>query len=80
DVFWSTVEQEGKIARFGGWIQLDTTVFTNRYGCPLLFIVGVDDENRSCVLGQGVLRSECADTFEWVLENYEAAAGGRRPK
>ncbi|CAM9330667.1 unnamed protein product, partial [Hapterophycus canaliculatus] len=80
DVFWSTIEQQGKIARFGGCIQLETTVFTNRHGCPLLLIVGVDDENRSCVLGQGGLHPECAETFEWVLKNYEATAGGRRPK
>ena len=51
-----------------------------RYGCPLLFIVGVDDQNRSCVLGQGVLRSECKETFKWFLDSYETAAGGRRPK
>ena len=31
DVFWSTIEQQAHIARFGGCIQLDTTVFTNRY-------------------------------------------------
>jgi len=51
-----------------------------RYGCPLLFIVGVDDENRTCVLGQGVLRSESTETFKWFLDSYEEAAGGRRPK
>ena len=51
-----------------------------RYGCPLLFVVGVDDENRSCILGQGLLRSECTETFEWFLHKYETAAGSRRPK
>lgn len=51
-----------------------------RYGCPLLFVVGIDDENRSCVLGQGLLRSECTETFEWFLNKYESAAGGRKPK
>lgn len=51
-----------------------------RYGCPLLFVVGVDDENRSCILGQGLLRSECTQTFEWFLNNYVTAAGGRKPK
>lgn len=30
DVFWATVQQQEQIARFGGCIQLDTTVFTNR--------------------------------------------------
>lgn len=30
DIFWSTIEQQEKIARFGGCIQMDTTVFTNR--------------------------------------------------
>ncbi|CAN0326134.1 unnamed protein product [Ectocarpus sp. 6 AP-2014] len=68
------------IARFGGCIQLDTTVFTNRHGCSLLFVVGVDDENRSCILGRGLLRSECTETFEWILNRYEAAAGGSKPK
>ena len=41
-------------------------------------MVGVDDENRSCILGQGLLRSECAETFEWFLKKYEEGAGGRR--
>lgn len=31
DVFWATVDQQEKMARFGGCIQLDTTAFTNRY-------------------------------------------------
>lgn len=30
DIFWSTAGQQENIARFGGCIQLDTTVFTNR--------------------------------------------------
>lgn len=55
-------------------------MYACRYGCPLLFFVGVDDMNRSCILGQGLLRSECTDTFESFLRQYEAAAGGRKPK
>ncbi|CAN0394388.1 unnamed protein product, partial [Ectocarpus sp. 13 AM-2016] len=54
-----------------------------RYSRPTFHpFVGVDDENRSCILGQGLLRSECAETFEWFLTQYESAAGGweRRPK
>ncbi|CAN0521687.1 unnamed protein product, partial [Ectocarpus sp. 12 AP-2014] len=80
DVFWATVQHQEQIARFGGCIQLDTTVFTNRYVCPLLFVLGVDDENRSCISGHGLLRSECTETIEWILNRYEAAAGGRKPK
>lgn len=30
DVFWATINQQDKMRRFGGCIQLDTTVFTNR--------------------------------------------------
>ena len=141
NVFWATVDQQNKIARYGACIQMDTTVFTNRYlprvvqrrayvglwsmaktrlelaccpnpipfgtfvylrvmtvwvdtgwisargclpidryGCPLLFIVGVDDENRSCILAQCLLRSECTETFEWILTSWDGASGGRRPK
>ncbi|CAB1120285.1 unnamed protein product [Ectocarpus sp. CCAP 1310/34] len=80
DVFWATVDQQDKMATFGGCIQMETTVFTNRHGCPLLFIVGVDDENRTCVLGQGMLRSESTESFKWFVDSYEKAAGGRRPK
>eukprot|EP00903_Cladosiphon_okamuranus_P011770 g11064.t1 len=52
------------------------------YECPHLLFVGIDDENRSCILGQGLLRSECAEAFEWFLNHYKSAAGGweRRPK
>lgn len=31
NVFWVTVQQQEKMARFGGCIQLDTTIFTNRF-------------------------------------------------
>ena len=31
DVFWATVDQQDKMSRFGGCLQMDTTVFTNRY-------------------------------------------------
>ena len=55
-------------------------MYACRYDCPLLFFVGVDDMNCSCILGQGLLRSECTDTFEWFIRQYEAAAGGRKPK
>lgn len=30
DVFWATVDQQELMTRFGGCIQMDTTVFTNR--------------------------------------------------
>lgn len=30
DVFWATVDQQDKMARFGACIQLDTTAFSNR--------------------------------------------------
>lgn len=30
NVYWSTAEQQENCTRFGGCIQLDTTVFTNR--------------------------------------------------
>lgn len=30
DVFWATVDQQEKMARYGACIQMDTTVFTNR--------------------------------------------------
>eukprot|EP00903_Cladosiphon_okamuranus_P021507 g19772.t1 len=29
DVFWATVDQQDKMSRFGGCVQMDTTVFTN---------------------------------------------------
>ncbi|CAB1115474.1 unnamed protein product [Ectocarpus sp. CCAP 1310/34] len=80
NVFWATVDQQNKIARYGACIQMDTTVFMNRYGCPLLFIVGVDDENRSCILAQCLLRSECTETFKWILTSWDGASGDRRPK
>eukprot|EP00903_Cladosiphon_okamuranus_P014063 g13071.t1 len=80
NVFWATVDQQNKIARYGACIQMDTTVFTNKYGCPLLFIVGVDDENRSCVLAQCLLRSGCTETFEWILTCWDGGSGGRRPQ
>ncbi|CAM9958486.1 unnamed protein product, partial [Sphacelaria rigidula] len=80
DAYWATAEQQQKCVRYGGCIQLDTTVLVCRYGCSLLFVVGVDGENRSCILGYSLLRSECTETFEWILDKYCRASGGRRPK
>lgn len=30
NVYWATADQQERAARFGGCIQMDTTVFTNR--------------------------------------------------
>ncbi|CAM9765562.1 unnamed protein product, partial [Sphacelaria rigidula] len=79
DAYWATAEQQKKCVTYGGCIQLDTTVLVCRYGCLLLF-VGVDSENRSCILGYSLLRSECTEIFEWILDKYCRASGGRRPK
>ncbi|CAM9312074.1 unnamed protein product, partial [Sphacelaria rigidula] len=78
DAYWATTEQQQKCVTYGGCIQLDTTVLV--YGCPLLFVVGVDSENRSCILGYSLLRFERTETFEWILDKYSRASGGRRPK
>ena len=30
NIFWATADQQEKMARFAGCIQMDTTIFTNR--------------------------------------------------
>lgn len=46
----------------------------------LLFVVGEDKDNCSCILGHGLLRSECTEMFKPFLDHFVLAVGGPRPR
>jgi hypothetical protein len=56
-------------------IQLDTTAKTNLYNYPLIFLVGVDAENKSQNWFTGLLPDQKRTTFIWFLKVFSIFFG-----
>jgi hypothetical protein len=54
---------------------MDTTCKTNRFGMPLILMVGVDENNITCLLGFGLVSHEDIDSFTWFLQKMKACVG-----
>ena len=51
---------------------LDCTYKTNRFGMPLLDIIGIDGSNRSFCIAFAFLRGEHTDDYVWALERLKS--------
>ena len=60
---------------FGQFISLDATCKTNRFGMPLVLLVGTDDTKSTTVFGAGLVRSEDIESYTWLLDTFRRAVG-----
>ena len=51
---------------------LDCTYKTNRFGMPLLDIIGIDGSNRSFCIAFAFLRGGNTDDYLWALERLKS--------
>lgn len=68
DIFWAHPESVKLFNTFPTVLLLDSTYKTNRYGMPLLEIVGVTSTDMTYSVGFAYLSSEIEDNFIWALE------------
>ncbi|XP_057452917.1 protein FAR1-RELATED SEQUENCE 5-like [Lotus japonicus] len=93
-MFWSHhADEEGKLKQlfwadgishmdfqvFGEVLAFDATYRKNRYGCPIVILVGVNHHCQTIVFGTAVLTNEKEESYVWVLEQFLAAMKGKEP-
>lgn len=71
-VFFATAQQARNAKRFGDVMLMDATFGTNKYGWHLVFIVGVDANFNTCILGVALLSTADTESFEWALRQGKA--------
>jgi len=60
---------------WGGPLFVDATYKTNRYGMPLVEVVGSTPMNKSYTLAYCFLSAECQSDYEWFLDCLRSALG-----
>ncbi|XP_057457089.1 protein FAR1-RELATED SEQUENCE 5-like [Lotus japonicus] len=93
-MFWSHhTDEEGKLKQmfwadgisrmdfqvFGEVLAFDATYRKNKYGCPIVVLVGVNHHCQTIVFGTAILTNEKEETYVWVLEQFLAAMKGKEP-
>ncbi|MGH7240017.1 MAG: transposase [Candidatus Saccharimonadales bacterium] len=63
------------LERNGDLIIMDTTCKTNRFGLPLLVLVGVNQYYHTVILAVAVIAHETADMFTWALQAVRDCVG-----
>jgi hypothetical protein len=54
---------------------MDTTCKTNRFGMPLILLVGIDENNVTCLLAFGLVSHETIASFSWFLQKIKTCVG-----
>lgn len=63
-------------------IQLSISILIfvlNRYGKPLVILLGSNNHDKTCVFGAALLDDETATTYDWVLGTFLECMGGKMP-
>ncbi|XP_062115212.1 protein FAR1-RELATED SEQUENCE 5-like [Humulus lupulus] len=64
---------------FGNCLAFDSTYKINRYGKPLVILLGSNNHDKTCVFGAALLDNETSTTYDWVLERFLECMGGKMP-
>ncbi|KAF4350603.1 hypothetical protein F8388_018419 [Cannabis sativa] len=73
---------------FRNWDDCDTTTAMvkilflcgNRYGKPLVILLGYNNHNRTCVFGFCLLQNEKWENYKWLLKTFLECMEGKMPK
>ncbi|XP_012837783.1 PREDICTED: protein FAR1-RELATED SEQUENCE 5-like [Erythranthe guttata] len=76
DLFWSNPTCLALGRSFPYVLLMDCTYKTNRYGFPLLEMVGVTSTNKTFSIAFAYLQFEKADNYEWALRTLVEKMGG----
>ncbi|XP_062118326.1 protein FAR1-RELATED SEQUENCE 5-like [Humulus lupulus] len=79
NLFWSDGTSQVDYQLFGDCLAFDSTYKTNRYGKPLVILLGSNNHDKTCVFGAALLDNETSTTYDWVLETFLECMGGKMP-
>ncbi|KAL3824983.1 hypothetical protein ACJIZ3_021012 [Penstemon smallii] len=80
NVFWADARSRIAYNYFSDTIRIDTTSLTNKYGIPLISLVGVNHHGQSILLGCGFLGHESVECFVWMFRTWLTCMQGRHPQ
>lgn len=58
-------------ARFPTAIVIDSTYKTNRFNMPLVQIAGLDNSNRTFIIGNAFIKNEKIENYSWILSQLK---------
>ncbi|KAF0468347.1 protein far1-related sequence 5-like [Gigaspora margarita] len=67
-LFWMSPDQHDLYLRYRDVVQHDNIYSTNRFKMALGFLVIVDNNNRSRLVGQALMSDETVESYEWVFQ------------
>ncbi|XP_062119083.1 protein FAR1-RELATED SEQUENCE 5-like [Humulus lupulus] len=79
NLLWSDRTSQVDYQLFGDCMTFDSTYKTNRYGKPLVILLGSNNHDKMCVFGAALLDNETSTTYDWVLETFLECMGGKMP-
>ncbi|PIN25206.1 hypothetical protein CDL12_02043 [Handroanthus impetiginosus] len=78
-LFWTDGLSRAEFDLFGDVVVFDSTYKTNTYCFPLVIIAGVDNHYSTCVFGAALLYNETIESYQWLLQKFREAMGGKMP-
>ncbi|XP_057444179.1 protein FAR1-RELATED SEQUENCE 5-like [Lotus japonicus] len=78
-LFWADGISRMDFQVFGEVLAFDATYQKNKYGCPIVVLVGVNHHCQTIVFGTTVLTNEKEESYVWVLDQFLAAMKGKEP-
>ncbi|XP_057446545.1 protein FAR1-RELATED SEQUENCE 5-like [Lotus japonicus] len=78
-LFWADGISRMDFQVFGEVLAFDATYRKNKYGCPIVVLVGVNHHCQTIVFGTAVLTNEKEESYVWLLEQFLAAMKGKVP-
>jgi hypothetical protein len=78
-LFYMSAAQVAAFRRFGQFLVMDATCKTNRFGMPLVLIVGVGDTATTVLLAVALVSQEDIESYLWVLKCIKHTVGQHAP-
>ena len=74
-VFFTSGLMIAQFKQYGQFVVMDATCKVNRFGMPLVLLVGVDDTHTTSIFGVGLIRAEDIESYCWLLSAFKQAVG-----
>lgn len=74
-VFFTSGLMMAQFKQYGQFVVMDATCKINRFGMPLVLLVGVDDTHTTSIFGMGLIKVEDIQSYIWLLSTFKQAVG-----
>ena len=79
NIFWADSVNCYDYACFGDVVAFDSAFKRNRYNRAVVTFIGINHHMQTTIFGCGILESETAENYEWLLRDFVQCMGGVKP-